>query len=344
MKHVQAYRKWTKKELDMDDAYRSMSFIIFRTDSDETEILGARCPHSGEFAVGRGFLASMEAEDDMIRYLESAESRPLPLFLETRTGMGLLLKHYDLHAGIGLYLQIHESPVILSRLLCGGILAGEGTEYCLSDGIPRRGDIQRRDERGYPTLLDAWSAVRDYRCRGGLIHTRGAGWLSCQSLRDVIGAMAAFVGCVPVWSTNGEGDRVASSQVRCYRPLLLEALLLCLLTEMRCLSSDGTFACRIDSLGDEHCLFLKFSYTILPKQLLSEEFRYAQEARRHLERVADLGGMELHACVETPLRKDKQMGALPRMEICLEWLRDPALLSTGDLKAELRLKYEKQKK
>ena len=148
MKHVQAYRKWTKKELDMDDAYRSMSFIIFRTDSDETEILGARCPHSGEFAVGRGFLASMEAEDDMIRYLESAESRPLPLFLETRTGMGLLLKHYDLHAGIGLYLQIHESPVILSRLLCGGILAGEGTEYCLSDGIPRRGDIQRRDERG----------------------------------------------------------------------------------------------------------------------------------------------------------------------------------------------------
>lgn len=339
MKHIQAYRKWTGRENGMPEAYRSMSFILFRTDSEGTEILGSRCPDPKEFAVGRSFLASMEAEEDMIRYLQSTEAHPIPLFLETRTGMGLLLKDYDLHAGIGLYLQIHESPVALSRLLCGGALMGEGTEYRLSDGIPRRGNIQRRDEQGYPTLLDAWSTVRDYRRQGGLIHTNDSGLLSCRGLQDAISSMAAFVGCVPLWQDCGEEEESMSPRLCCYRPILLEALLLCLLAEVRSLSADGTFACRVDTLGEEHRLFLELSYAIQPKQLSSEEYRYTQEAHQHLERVADLGGLELHAHVEKPSRKDKQMGALPRTVLCLEWLRDPALLPTGDLKAGLRLLY-----
>ena len=339
MKHIQAYRRWTGRGNGMAEAYRNMSFILFRTDSDGTEILGSRCPDPKEFAVGKSFLAAMEAEVDMIHYLESTEGNALPLFLETRTGMGILIKHYDLHAGIGLYLQIHESPVSLSRLLRGGALTGEGAEYGLSDGIDRRGEIQRRDEQGYPILLDAWSAVRDYRRQNGLLHTDGKDFLSCRELEGVMDSMAAFVGCVPLWDSENGQEPSEPTHVRCYRPLLLETLLLCLLAEVRSQSADGTFACRVDSLGEEQRLFLELSYAIRPKQLLSKEYGYTQEARQHLERVADLGGLELHAHVEKPSRKGKQMGVLPRTVLCLEWLRDPALLPTGDLKSELRLLY-----
>ena len=84
---------------------------------------------------------------------------------------------------------------------------------------------------------------------------------------------------------------------------------------------------------------MELSYTVEPKRLLSEDHRQAWEARRHLERVADLGGLELHADVRKPSRTDKATGVLPMVELCLEWLRDPALLPTGDLKADLRLWY-----
>ena len=53
MKHIQAYRRWTGRGNGMAEAYRNMSFILFRTDSDGTEILGSRCPDPKEFAVGK---------------------------------------------------------------------------------------------------------------------------------------------------------------------------------------------------------------------------------------------------------------------------------------------------
>ena len=320
----------------MPDGFHSMSYILFRTDSEGAEILGARCPDPKTFSVGKSFISAMEAEEDVLRCLASGENHPLPMFVETRTGVGMLLKQYDLQAGMGLYLQIHASPVALSRLLHGGVLrSGGNMEYVLGESIPYRGDIRRADEDAYPILLDAWSVVQSYRCAHGLIHADSRGAVSWDDLEKTITGLADFVGCELTLSRLRDGAEWA----RCYRPVLLEALLFCLLTEARSLSSDGRVTCRIGAQGEERRLMMELSYTVEPKRLLSEEYRQAWEIRRHLERVADLGGLELHADVRKPSRADKAAGALPTVELCLEWLRDPALLPTGDLKADLRLWY-----
>ena len=336
MERIQAYRKWTGKDDGMPDGFHGMSYILFRTDSEEAEILGARCPHSNAFAVGRSFVAAMEAEEDVLRYLASGENHPLPLFVETRTGIGILLKHYDLQAGMGLYLQIHASPVALSRLLRGGVLRGrEDGDYILGESIPYRGEIRRTDENAYPILLDVWSSVQSYCCVHGLIHADSRGAVFCDALEKAMTGLADFVGCELTFTRLWDSGEWA----RCYRPVLLEALLFCLLTEARSLSNDGKVFCRVGGQGEERRLAMELSYTVEPKRLMSEEYRQAWEARRHLERVADLGGLELHADVRKPSRADKAAGALPTVELCLEWLRDPALLPTGDLKADLRLLY-----
>ena len=336
MEKIQAYRKWTGKSDGMPEGFHGMSYILFRTDSEGTEILGARCPDSKTFAVGKSFIAAMEAEEDVIRCLASGENHPLPMFVETRTGVGLLLKHYDLQAGMGLYLQIHASPVALSRLLHGGVLGSGGNrDYALGESIPYRGDIRRADEDACPILLDAWTAVQSYRHGHGLIHADPRGTVSCYDLEKAMTGLADFVGC----ELTVERLRDSGEWARCYRPVLLEALLFCLMTEARSLSSDGRVSCRMGSQGEERRLMMELSYTVEPKRLLSEEYRQVWEIRRHLERVADLGGLELHADVRKPSRVDKAVGALPTVELCLEWLRDPALLPTGDLKADLRLWY-----
>ena len=335
MKHVQAYRKWTGRENGMAEAYRNMSFILFRTDSDSTEILGSRCPGGKEFSVGKSFLAAMEAEEDVIRYLESSESHPLPLFVETRTGIGILLKNYDLCAGIGVYLQIHESPTALARLLRGGALTGYGREYRISDSIPDCGEVRRQDGLAFGTLLDAWTAVRTYAQRGSLICTRDNGMVFCSDLQNAVSAMAAFTGCASTWEeTDGLG------WVRCYRPPLLEALLLCLMAEAHSMSADGTLICRVGASGEERRMLLELSYAIHPKQRHTVAYRYCMEARRHLEWVAELGGLELHGAVSHASRHEKSGDTLSCEVFSLEWLRDPALMPTGDLKAGLRGRSE----
>ncbi len=336
MERIQAYRKWTGKCNGMPDGYHGMSYILFRTDSEGTEILGSRCPDSKTFSVGKSFFTAMEAEEDVLRCLASGENHPLPLFVETRTGVGILLKHYDLQAGVGLYLQIHASPVALSRLLHGGVLRSGGDgDYILGESIPYRGEMRRANENAYSVLLDAWSSVQSYRRARGLIHADSRGAVSCDALEKAMTGLADFVGCELTFTHLRDSREWA----RCYRPVLLEALLFCLLTEARSLSNDGKVSCRVGGQGEERRLVMELSYTVEPKRLLSEEHRQVWEARRHLERVADLGGLELHADVRKPSRADKAAGALPTVELCLEWLRDPALLPTGDLKADLRLLY-----
>lgn len=333
MEHVRGYRKWTGKGDEMPAAYRGMSYILFRTDSEGTEILGRRCPDPARFAVGTSFLAAMGAETEIVGYLSSAER--LPLFLEMRTGVGMLLKEYDLQAGIGVYLQIHESPEVLGRLLWGDVLMGLNEDFLVSESVTGRGGLRRRDEAGYGTLLDAWTAVANYRREGGLILADGQGAVSLDVLEKALVRMGSFAG-VQLQVERLDGGVEWGF---CYRPVLLEALLLCLLTEAGSLSAEGDVVCRVGASEVNRRILLELSYPIEPKRLRSEDFRDASEARCHLERVADLGGLALHEEVRYPSRREYAVGALPRMEISLEWLRDPTLLVSGDLKADLRLLY-----
>ena len=124
-----------------------MSYVLFRTDTNQMEILGARCPDPRVFPVGRSFAAVLDLSPEAMAYLRSNQRDPKPFFLETKVGIGLLHKGYDRQAGVGLYLHIHGSPSSLARLIRGGIPVGYGDGgVCVSSDMVARGPIRARDE------------------------------------------------------------------------------------------------------------------------------------------------------------------------------------------------------
>ena len=78
------------------------------------------------------------------------------------------------------------------------------------------------------------------------------------------------------------------------------------------------------------------------------QFRYSLEdperhaealdpIHRYLERIGELHGMEFHAEATRLKRGERGRGILPEMRFYLDWLNDPAVLSTSDLKADPEL-------
>jgi hypothetical protein len=53
---------------------------------------------------------------------------------------------------------------------------------------------------------------------------------------------------------------------------------------------------------------------------------------RHLQWAGDLSGLAIYADTCPPKRGERGRGAPYEMKIVLEWIRDPAVLSTSDLK------------
>ena len=60
--------------------------------------------------------------------------------------------------------------------------------------------------------------------------------------------------------------------------------------------------------------------------------------------MSDLSGLDLHA-EAVPLRYGEgKSGKLPQIRITLEWLQDPAVLATSDLKAKIRVLYAQEER
>lgn len=328
-----------------------ISYILFRTDHDGYEILCSRGRKSRKMPVGRSLTAALKLDQEAVLYLAREEGRQPLLFLDTGNEIGLLSKYYDRHAGMGLYLHIHESRASLSRLLHSDLIQGSKDGSCtVSANILHRGVLQKRDERNCGLFLETWSAIQTHRKKGGFFTVRAGTRLMREDLEQGIESLAAFAGECLVTRWVQANDSPAAAEVipplwvTCYRPLLLEALLLCLLTEAHSLSEEGSaVSCSLSVQGEQRRLTVELSYTISSKKLKSAEYARTETARQHLEKVAQLGGMLLLSQTSSPRKADTE-SATSTVALTLACVTNPAILSTSDLKAGLRLLYSEQEK
>jgi hypothetical protein len=337
MSYGQAYHAWTDPQAEWPEIYHHLSYILFRTDSENAEIVGARCPDTLGRIFGESVSDVLELDDEARAYLfEGGHALP-PLLVKTALGLGVLDQRYDGHAGIGVYWHIHGRANSMARLINSGVLgSAEGCSYRISRSVADVGDaVRSRDMPSYGVLADAWS----------VLDAPSAAWARCdergcmygRELEKWLGKLAQFAGCT--WRSD-VADGVA--KVKCSRPVLLEALLLCLLTEAYESSTTRQVSGEISALGGIDGEGLALTMTFPVEKLERVQMR-VDSLQRHLGWVSELGGISLHV-QSVPLRKEGKLAGktMPEVRITLEWLHDPAVLSTSDLKAKIRFLYEQE--
>ena len=317
--------------------YHHLSFVIFRTDCEDAMVLAARCPEMGMFSAGQNLINALKLDGEAQGYIFRSAVEP-PMFVQTYMGVGILDKRYQNHAGLGVYWHLHGQPESLARLINSGVLGNrDGGGHLVSQGVAAvKGKARLEDGPAYQVLTDAWSVID---------RTPGE-WAICDAEGRMYGAellramtdMAGFVGCGLRYSPGEE----PVGRIKCRRPILLEALLLCLLTEAKTYAANAEATCVLRALGniEGEGLALEFRYALENPQRYEAEL---DVIHRHLRRVGDLSGLEIQAEVIRLKRGERQLGKLPEMRIALEWIRDPAVLPTSDLKADVSFEDEDKK-
>ena len=343
MKHTGSFELWTHPNGGMSPAFHHISYVLFRTDDECAKIVGARCPDMKQFSVGTSLFDSLDLGEDARRYLFTDHRGGVPLFIWTNKGVGVLSKRYDRQVGIGLYLHIHGRPDALARLLNYGVLGdSRGGLFDICDRIKSaEGGVTQGDVPSYEALTDAWSAMTAFLQEGfpSPVHDCIP---RCQ-LESTILHLGEFVGC----GVNlADGNRLLTpvDRLKCYRPVLLEALLLILLTEVRTYSATREATVQLSSLDgrEEGNLSMTMRYP-LEESVLSDEFLPClEQIHRYLAWVCELGGLELHAEIIKPRRHERVAGKLSELQLTLAWLTNPAVLSTSDLKAKIQFRYREE--
>ena len=335
MRYSRAFQLWTNPEWEMPEIFHHLSYILFRTDSEEAQIVAVRCPDPAGITAGASLIDVLQLDAEAQVYLFGGNGNRPPLVVMTAVGLGVLDMRYDGHAGLGVYWHIHGRPDGLARLVNSGVLGDpNGGTYRISRAVAAvNGEILRRDAPSYHALADGWGALD--RPAGQWATCDGNGRLYGTELCDFVSKLAEFAGCG--WLQIQRDEH--AGRIKCRRPVLLEALLLCLLTEVSTYASVSEAVCRVGTLGhvDEEGLALELAY---PLEKADKYCDRLEAIHRHLGWVCELGGLELHAEVVPLRRGERQAGKLPQMRITLEWLHDPVVLSTSDLKAKIRFFYE----
>ncbi len=347
MKHTDAHEQWTSPTALMEPQFHRISFALFRTDGELGRILAARTPDRTILGVGDFLQARLHLSGEAMTYLVRPDGTSVPLFILTDCGLGLLSKRYDLQAGVGLYLHIHTRPEAGARLLNSGAFGRAGTGcFDVSRRVHEAGaEVRAGDEDSYEALADAMQVIRAI--------TAGEDWLSVGSderldvrdLQDALEQMARFVGC-GLAVDRSEIDRLeidrslpAIRRVTCYRPRMLECLLLYLMAEVRDHAWTRSAKWRIGALdGDGGHLSMTLRYTMDLAPLNEPAQAALAQARSYMQAVADVGGLQVYFPPILP----KSLAGPGEMEqvMTLEWLTNPSVLVTGDLKARLRRLYE----
>lgn len=329
-------RLWTHPELPMPADYHRMSYVLFRADGDVGRVVAARIPDDRFLQVGDYLQDNLGFCSDALSYVTSRHDHAPPLFVRTDCGIGLLSGRYHLSAGLGLYLHIHTRPAAAARLINGGALGQDG-EFLISREIGERsGRPGARDGQSYPALLEAWQAVAS--APQTVFSVDSDGEISLSVLRSGIAKLAAFVGCEIVFTVRKErGDNPVSpyARVKCYRPLLLEAVILCLLSEARERSATGAAVCRLEPPSENRTgLSLTLRYPLRAREKPETAEAYG-EVHRCLAAVGETGGLDLYA--PDRLLPPRDPSGLPETAVTLDWLLDPSALSSSDIKARLTL-------
>lgn len=334
---------WTRPDLPMAPSFHRMSFALFRTDADVGRIIALRTPDRPMMGLGHCIQDALALDHEAVAYMTNPLGGKAPLFVLTRTGIGLLSSRYRLAAGLGLYLHIHTKPASAARLINSGVLGSpDGTAFSVSEEIRGLGDaVTRRDESSYPALLAAWEAVQAG--EKDVFPVDGAGNLSLSRLKEGIAAMAGFVGCDVSFTLPKDAYRRGdprNARVKCYRPRALEALLLCLLSEVRDRSETRCGVFRLEPpLREGAGLSLTLHYPLYPEET-PESAAFYDSVHHYLTSVGEAWGLELYA--PSRLLPPREPGGLPEVKVTLDWLLDPAVLSTSDIKSRLTLAREKE--
>ena len=334
MRHSYAWDQWENPRVDMDERYHHLSYVMFRGDGGDAEILTGRCPDLEGIRAGESLVRAAGLCEEAQAYLTRGDETPL--WVCTKWGVGLLDRRYERHAGVGILWHIHGTPAALARMICEGIGSSSGMDsWGISAGIREAASAcQRSDEASYEAFAEACRVLGEYEI-GHSVPIAPDGGVHCDDLLALAKDMGGFVGCaVSVVEPTVR-------RVRCYALPLLESLLLYLLTEARNQSATREAAICVDGAGGEDGgnLILELRYPV-EKRGRAATLREDGWDRNHrfFAAVSEFGGAAFFSEVCPLPRRDPGHRDLAEAWITLEWLTDPALLSTTDLKAFLRLR------
>ena len=332
MRRIRTYPQWIGAEGEENLRYHHLSYVFFRTYGDGFRILGSRCPDEERFAVGRPLGEALRLDEEMWRFLSSTREDRL-LFVYTNVGVGILDRRFALYGGIGVYWHILADPDSLGRLINHGVLGDGAVEsYEVSRSVVSLKSLVRaQDVPVYPVLAEVWDMVKN--TVGSLRADDVDGCVRGAEIVRMIGKMADFAGCQAI---REEGETLVE-RARCRRPQWLELCLLYLLTEVHRFSANGQVTYSVGSLGglEGEGLSLQFRYPLEDMRLHTDVLTPVHE---YLAQVGGYDDMEFFAELVPPKRGQRQQGVLPEMRFYLNWLRDPTVLVSSDLKAGQGLK------
>ena len=350
MKYSTQRRRWTDPILPMSESYGHISYALFRTDREMGRVIAARSPDRDTLRVGCILQDTLHVSDESMSHLNRPEGE-VPLFVMTDAGLGILSRRYTLQGGMGMFLHVHCHPESGARLINSGVLGAEnGQNYLRSQRVRDLGSrVTEEDTASYPALAEAWQTLREL---SDVFTPDSDGTVPLPRLRDGIGRLAAFAGCDLTYALrrSASGDTLTAfrqGRVHCYVPRLLEATLLYLLTEMRDRSATRGGICRMEVPEDNGLpityghkpLRLTLRYPVLPKAP-RKELSELEDIHGYTTRMGNAGGMDLRFSFDPDRNRPEE--ALPEQIVWLEWVENPALLTTTDLKAAQRLQQDRE--
>ncbi len=325
----------------MSPHFHRMSYALYRFDGDFGRVIATRNPDRTMLAEGDYIQDRLQLSHEAIAYMTACDRNRPPLLILTKTGIGILSNRYSLEAGVGLLLHIHTRPDSAARILrAGGGRFGNRAEFELCEEIRNAGTrLLPRDESAYSALQEALEAVLSGARPLFTVHRDGG--ITITALRDGIRRLADFAGVNLTFTLRKPADGILPdphARVHCYRPVMTEGLLLCLLTEMRALSATRGGVCRFEltDTRDRMGMALSLRYPTTPSDAVSDEaFRSAWHS--HMTRISEEGGMDLW--FPPAFMASRTDGGLPEQVILLEQVLNPSVPASSDLKARLRLLY-----
>lgn len=349
MRHTNSYEKWTSPTMEMDRDFHRLSYALYADDDEPGYVLAARTPEPKRLGIGDDLFGRLPLPKSEWDYVRDNLYRPAPRFVLTDLGLGILFKHYEPHAGMGLYWHIHCRPDAGARLLNSGALGAPGeTTFSVSDAVRAMGDtLTKPDEVSFAALAEAWDTVR--RFQRGLLFVNQESLLDVQELARVIEYLAAFAGCrVDVTLANDPSPW--ARKIKCYRPLMLEAMLLYLMTEVQEYAVDRHAICEISSIGrmDGGNLSMTLRYPVDTRTMTPLRREVLSNARDYLNIVCEPADLDVY--YELPPTVEEKTAPLPghrrrqspiaELEFALDWMADPSVLLSSDFKACLKLRYK----
>lgn len=333
----------TELRSTMAPVFHHLSYALFDTYEPGYPVMAARCPVTCLLEDRDGNLClPEEAVADLTEHDSAGTAQgALPYLFLTPTGLGVVTRLYERVAGVGVYWHIHVKPRVAARLLNSGALGDpDGGRFVLAPSVRAEGEqVRASDEAAYDHLVDAWQAMEDI--RRGLLSVNDRGMIRLDELARVVEDMAAFAGCGLTLSTT-VAQAHGVETVACYRPQVLELLLLYIFTQVRTYGATRACTVELGTLGNRDGGNLSFVLQYVPESHLITD-RVRDTLLAHFDRWALLGelnGLAVTYIPRPPHRPYERQDKLPPEQVALEWLTDPAVLPSGDLKHPARLRDE----